>query len=98
VLQAELRQSARHLPLQQGLAQSSYALYEDLQIQLLGLHQRGDEVELSVGVFFQGIIPGCNCSDDPEAPESIPEYCELTIKAHRHAGGESEVFLREAAS
>jgi len=33
-----------------------------------------------VGVFFQSVIGGCSCTDDPTPASEINEYCEALLE------------------
>jgi len=66
--------------LQKAMSGSSYATTEGMEILILSMSERNEIIEVDVGVFYSGLVPGCNCSDDP-SPESVnQEYCELSIK------------------
>lgn len=91
VLKAELEAvDGSLLPLQQGLAQSSYALTDGFSVMLLGASQGADALEVRVGIAYSGIIPGCACADDPTPISELPEYCELVLAINRET---SEVRL-----
>ena len=68
---------ADELPLQQGLVHSSYAINDTLTATLLNF--RSDDVNLYIkaGLFYTGVIAGCNCADDPTPVEENNEYCEV---------------------
>lgn len=68
------------LPLQAGLAETSYALEEGFSVMVLGAVERAGRIQARVGVFYQGITPGCACADDPTPVEPRPEYCECIVE------------------
>jgi len=88
-LKDELEQlGAAHLPLQQGMSASSYALDEAVSVMVINAGEQARCIRARVGVFFSGIVAGCNCADDPSPVEANNEYCELWIeidKAGAHA-------------
>lgn len=65
------------LPLQQGLTHSSYALSDNLKVILLNSEESDNSLIITAGIFYTGMIAGCNCSDDPTPDELYPEYCEV---------------------
>jgi hypothetical protein len=67
------------LPLQQGLAATSFALDEGIQVMVLAAGEAEGAIAARVGVFFSGIVAGCNCADDPTPVEPQGEYCELLL-------------------
>jgi hypothetical protein len=36
-------------------------------------------IRARAGIFFQGILSGCSCADDPTPVEEQSEYCELVF-------------------
>jgi hypothetical protein len=82
-LQRELAGAGAQLPLQQGLSATGYALDARIEAMLLGAEEMPGEIVVKVGVFYAGIVAGCNCADDPTPVEAQPEYCELRIAIDR---------------
>lgn len=85
VLKAEIEQlEASQLPLQQGLSASSHVLDDKFSVMVIGVD--GDDVapiRARVGIFFSGVIAGCNCADDPTPVEAQNEYCEMQLSIDR---------------
>jgi hypothetical protein len=77
---------AAALPLQQCLAASSYALDDGCSVMVIGAGEEEGAIRARVGVFFQGIIAGCSCADDPTPVEPQQEYCELELAIDRRTG------------
>jgi hypothetical protein len=65
------------LPLQQGLSQSSYANSDNLTASVLSKKSNGNCLLIKAGLFYTGIIAGCNCADDPTPVDENNEYCEV---------------------
>lgn len=65
------------LPLQQGLRYSSMANGESLSATILEVKDDGENILIKAGLFYTGIIAGCNCADDPTPIDEINEYCEV---------------------
>jgi hypothetical protein len=77
-LKAEIEQlDVDTLPLQQGLLHSSYASAENTKAVIISFSETSGVIQVKAGVFYSGVIPGCNCADDPSPLEQYPEYCEL---------------------
>jgi len=36
-------------------------------------------IRVTAGIFYQGIIGGCSCTDDPTPVSDINEYCEVQL-------------------
>lgn len=67
------------LPLQAALQYGSVVADTPIEIMVLGSTATAVAITVSVGVFFAGIIAGCNCADDPTPVEPQPEYVELRL-------------------
>jgi len=82
-LKNELAAQAAELPLQQALTSTSAALDDDIEIMFITATETPEILQVKVGVFFSGIVAGCNCADDPSPIEPTPEYCELMLDIDR---------------
>ena len=85
------------LPLQQGLRHSSMALDHALSASILSTRQDGEHYIIHAGLFYTGIIAGCNCADDPTPQDEVNEYCEALFTIDSRTGITS-VALAEQAS
>lgn len=65
------------LPLQQALATTSAVADEPFRVMLLDKDVSATRLRVKAGVFYAGLVGGCNCADDPSPVEPQPEYCEL---------------------
>ena len=77
----------KSLPLQAGLSFSSVAISDNLNATVLesriACSEDGDYIHVKAGLFYEGIIAGCNCSDDPSPIDRTPEYCEAVFHIDR---------------
>lgn len=80
------------LPLQQGLTRSSYTDGKEFSVTVLGFTRGPQQIQAKVGIFYKGIVAGCNCADDPTPVPEIDEYCELELRIDS-ASGDTEVIL-----
>ncbi len=71
------------LPLQQGLRLSSYALGDKLSLTILSVCEEDDNILVKAGLFYTGIIAGCNCADDPTPVEEYNEYCDALFQINK---------------
>ena len=67
------------LPLQQALTQSSHAITDHFNAIILGISDDQDFMHIKAGIFYSGIIAGCNCADDPTPVDEQSEYCEVML-------------------
>jgi hypothetical protein len=68
------------LPLQRALALTSQVADDPCKAMILGIADDAKAIRAKVGIFYSGIIAGCNCADDPTPVEALPEYCELLFE------------------
>ena len=71
------------LPLQQGLSSSSYANAENLLVTILKVENNCEYIFVKAGLFYTGIIAGCNCADDPSPVDENNEYCEVLFSINK---------------
>lgn len=72
------------LPLQQGLAVSSYVSNEPFHILVLSYSDNEQAIQVRTGVSYSGIISGCSCADDPTPMDVQTEYCELMLSIDKN--------------
>jgi len=67
------------LPLQQGLSRSSHVSGDSYEVVVLNVVEEPQHILVKAGIFYQGIIAGCSCADDPTPIDEQTEYCEVLI-------------------
>jgi len=70
---------ANHLPLQQGLSHSNFANGDNVSATIMHSKEINGSIHIKAGLFYTGIIAGCNCADDPTPVDEINEYCEVSL-------------------
>ena len=86
VVQREVEALELHmLPLQQGLAQGSCVSDSAIRVMVLSNGESPETIHVKLGIFYQGIIAGCNCADDPSPVDELPEYCEVVVDIDKHS-------------
>jgi len=78
--------SVKQLPLQQGLSFSNIALDTNLKVIVLNSSDTESSIAVKIGVFYSGLIAGCNCADDPTPADEQNEYCELQLNINKSTG------------
>jgi len=87
ILKSELeRLGLEELPLQQGLSASSVALDDELRVVVLSTTEDDGMIRVHAGLFYTGVVAGCNCADDPTPLDRENEYCEIDVLIHRDTG------------
>jgi hypothetical protein len=80
ILKREVEElGADHLPLQQGLSGSSYVAESPITVMIHRVAEMENAIRIKAGIFYQGIIGGCSCADDPTPTGENNEYCEVQI-------------------
>lgn len=93
VLKREVEQlDEQHLPLQQGLTASSHVADQPIQVMILSVAEEPARIRARVGIFYMGVIAGCNCADDPSPIDRQNEYCVVQIDIDR-TSAEASVSL-----
>lgn len=91
-LKQELAQQAGELPLQQGLAGSSYVVDSPITVVINSAADIQGVIRVKAGIFYQGVIGGCSCADDPTPVNENIEYCEVLLDIDK-ATAETAVAL-----
>ncbi len=94
VLKRELEQfSVDQLPLQQGMTTGSHALDTNLTVMILRVRESETCIRARAGIFYTGVVAGCNCADDPTPVDEQSEYCEVELQIDRQTAETSVVLL-----
>lgn len=84
MLKREVEQlDEQHLPLQQGLTASSHVSDQPIQVMILSVAEEPARIRARAGIFYMGVIAGCNCADDPSPIDRQNEYCVVQIDIDR---------------
>ena len=78
--------TVKELPLQKALTSSNIALDTSINAVVLNKKDTGQEFIIKAGIFYTGVISGCNCADDPSPVDEQNEYCELMFKIEKVKG------------
>lgn len=92
VLRQEIAQGAGHLPLQQGLSTGNYVADGPITVAINSVAELEKVIRIQAGIFYQGVIGGCSCADDPTPDSEINEYCEVQLDIDK-ATAEAAVTL-----
>ena len=80
ILKQEIAQlGAGQLPLQQGLSTGNYVAAEPISVTINSVAELENVIRVKAGIFYQGVIGGCSCADDPTPTSEINEYCEVQL-------------------
>lgn len=79
ILKQELIDQSAYLPLQEGLSTCNYVSDAPITPIIHSISELKDLIRVKAGIFYQGIIGGCSCSDDPTPTSEINEYCDIQL-------------------
>jgi hypothetical protein len=79
ILEQEITRGADQLPLQQGLSTGNYATNDPVTVMIQSVAEMENVIRVRAGIFYQGVIGGCSCADDPTLASEINEYCEVQL-------------------
>lgn len=74
------RRSIEHLPLKLGLTTGNYVLANPHTAMVNSVSDSGSFIGITAGVFYQSVIAGCSCADDPTPVNENSEYCEIRLE------------------
>ena len=83
------------LPLQEGLSYANFADGSNMSVLILKATEIDEALLIKTGIFYQGLIAGCNCSDDPTPPDSHTEYCEIRFEIDKNTAKTQCVLLSD---
>ena len=86
------------LPLQQGLQYSSYAISDRLAMSVLNVTHDEKTITVKAGLFYNGIIAGCSCSDDPTPTDETTEYCNVVFCIDKRTAETSVKLIEDQPS
>ncbi len=85
----------QHLPLQQSLTASSRVSDSPIQAVILNVAEEAGVVRVKAGIFYSGVIAGCNCADDPSPIDEQNEHCVVQFLIDRLSAEASVTLLAE---
>lgn len=95
VLKQELAQCADQLPLQQGLSGSSSVTAAPIAVMINSIVELEQVIRVRAGIFYQGVIGGCSCADDPTPVSENNEYCEAQLDIDKITAATAALLITE---
>lgn len=84
ILKQEIAQLGHDLlPLQQGLTTGNYVSDTAFTVMISSVAEVDDLIRVKAGIFYQGIMGGCSCTDDPTPVSDINEYCAIVLDINK---------------
>lgn len=78
-LKLEVAQLGGELPLQQGLSLGSYVTADPITVVINSVAETEQAIRVRAGIFYQSVIAGCSCDNDPTPTSENTEYCEVQL-------------------
>ncbi|MBI5430548.1 MAG: hypothetical protein HY938_08840 [Nitrosomonadales bacterium] len=95
VFKREVAQHAAQLPLQRGLAMGSHVLDTPVSVAINSITELNGVIRIRAGIFFQSVIAGCSCADDPTPVSEINEYCEMCLDIDKATAATTVALVTE---
>lgn len=96
ILKREIQGLANDLlPLQEGLALSSYVSDSAISAVILNTRETPAAVHAKVGIFYAGINAGSCCADDPTPVCEQTEYCEVQFDIQKTTAETRVTLLKD---
>lgn len=74
---------AGSLPLEQGVSAGGRVDDSRITVTFLRSRDEGETIQADVGIFFDEIVGGCSCGDEPLV---LNAYCEISVKIDKATG------------
>lgn len=95
-LKNEIEQlDAEQLPLQQGISAGNYVSGNKFSAMILGTYEDENLIHVRAGIFYNSIIGGCACADDPTPVSELNEYCVVRLDIDKKTAETKVVLLPE---
>lgn len=95
VLKQEVALGAERLPLQQGLSSGNYVTDDPVSVIINSITEMENIIRVRAGIFYQGILGGCSCTDDPTPSSEINEYCEVQLDIDKFTANATVILINE---
>lgn len=84
ILKLEIAQlGTEQLLLQQGLSSGNYVTAAPITVVINSVDGMENVIRVKAGIFYQGVIGGCSCADDPTPTSESNEYCEVQLDINK---------------
>ena len=98
VLKQEIAQlGADYLPLQQGLTMGNYVTADPITVMINNITEMENVIRVRAGIFYQGVMGGCSCADDPTPTSESNEYCEVQLDIDKATAATAVALITEPA-
>ncbi len=96
-LKAEVEQlDAGLLPLQQGLSAGNYVVGDKFSVMILNTSEDEGYLHAKAGIFYNSIVGGCACADDPTPVSELNEYCVVRLDIDKKTAETTISLLTDA--
>jgi hypothetical protein len=96
ILKQEIAQlGGDHLPLQQGLSTGNYVTAAPITVMINSVAEVDNVIRVRAGIFYQGVLGGCSCADDPTTASESNEYCEVQLDIDKATAVAAVVLITE---
>lgn len=83
------------LPLQQGLITGNYVADTPITVVVNAVAETDNLIRIKAGIYYQSVIGGCSCTDDPTPSSDINEYCEVLVDIDKRTAAAVIALVQE---
>ena len=65
------------------MAIGNYVIDSPVTVVINKIGERENQIHVKLGVFFQTVVSGCSCADDPTPTVENNEYCEMSLEINK---------------
>ena len=84
------------LPLVDAMTSGSVPLEGSVEVMIQDISEEDGFIRIKAGIFFNSMIAGCACADDPTPENENNEYCELLLDIDKSTATVSVILLNSA--
>jgi hypothetical protein len=98
ILKQEIAQlGTDYLPLQQGLSNGNYVTADPITVMINSVAEMEKVIRVKAGIFYQGVLGGCSCADDPTPTSESNEYCEVQFDIDKASAVAAVALVTQSA-
>ena len=94
-LKLELENNADILPLQQGLSHGNYVTDDPITVSINRVAETEGSICIKAGLYYQSVMGGCSCADDPTPVSENSEYCEVILEIDKETAATAISLVSE---
>ena len=75
----------------------NYVTADPITVMINKITEMENVIRVRAGIFYQGVMGGCSCADDPTPTSKINEYCEVQLDIDKATAATTVALITEPA-